>query len=154
MQLRSRGIADSQGYRRLATGMALMLLLLGFSGFSGCSSAPQDKLHDLSKAMEERAFDDLARVYSEYCQSVYDKGLLIDHLRVEMTREIRQSPYGSFGPLPPPSSVGTVAGTNANPQRGPDANTRNGGGPLVLVYCRGDDVPPEIWKAVERYWKD
>ena len=121
---------------------------------SGCSSAPQDKLHDLSKAMEERAFDDLARVYSEYCQSVYDKGLLIDHLRVEMTREIRQSPYGSFGPLPPPSSVGSIAGANASPQRGPDANTRNGGGPLVLVYCRGDDVPPDIWKAVERYWKD
>ena len=132
-----------------ALGIALMILAV-----SGCANGKDDPFKRLTKALERRAFDELAVVFSSYCADVYDKGPIIERFRVEMAREIRQSVYGAYGPSAPPFSVASFTPLDKDKNEPyPEYNNRSGRGPVVMIYCQGDHVPAEVWKGLDRYWK-
>lgn len=119
------------------------LLILVGSAITACQSAQNESDRDLGKALEHGAFDSLASIFSDYCNSVFDKGLWIQRTRIEVRREIRQSPVGRYGPSPPSKAIA-----------GLDPNTANGKGPVVRIWCQGEAVPDVIWEQMVRDWRD
>lgn len=111
--------------------------------FSSCTSNVQKSAHDFSKELEGGAYDNVAEVLSEYCDKVYDKSLWIQRTRIEARREIRQSKKGRRGPSPP-----------AKPVHGLDEKTSNGNGPVLRIWCQGEEVPDFIWEEMVRNWRD
>ena len=97
---------------------------------SGCSTT-----HQLVKDVEGRAYDSLARAFSEYCERRSNFGVLravVDRERLEARREIRQR--GTGGPVGPDSSL-----------EGLDEKTAHGSGPIIRIYCAGESVPADVW---------
>ena len=118
-----------------SVGMALLVV--------GCSANVQQSTHEFTKALERGAYDSVAEALSGYCSSVYDKGLWIQRTRIEARREIRQSTKGSRGPSPPDESI-----------EGLDAKTAEGNGPVIRIWCQGEEVPEFIWTEMVRDWRD
>ena len=120
---------------RLAPLVALWLL-------AGCAS-------DLLDDIENQAYDKAAAKLSAYCDRNAAKGLFFQRTRIEVRREIRQR--GTDGP-PPPDPV----------PEGLDAQTANGAGPVLMLWCRGETngqlvpfaVPDEVWRNMVRDWRD
>jgi hypothetical protein len=131
--------------RSIVAIVAVALLIQGCGSFG-------EKTHNLGKALEKRAYNELAQAFTDYCATFRGNGPYLDHLRIEMSREIRQSPYGAYGPEPP-SNLSAARYINTNVSDG-NKNTWYGSGPIVLVYCEGDTVPMEVWLSLDRYWED
>jgi len=119
---------------------------------SSCASGGSD-FETLSKALEHGAYDELATVFSKFCQRTSQAGQVIAHARIELTREIRQR--GRAGP--PGPSVGT-AGSRIESATSTtwDVRIREGRGPIVMVYCQGRTTISyrDLWKKLDRYWED
>ena len=101
-------------------------LAITMAALQGCSA-----LHDMSKGVEGRVYDEVAEATTSYCKWAAGKAFF-DQERLEARREIRQR--GSDGPQPP-----------AAPIPGLDAQTAQGQGPVVRVYCSSDPVPDAVW---------
>jgi len=137
---RSGKVLDSISFRfwgRLASAVGVGVFL------SSCSTNVQKSAHDFSKELERGAYDNVAEVLSEYCDNVYDKSLWIQRTRIEARREIRQSDKGYRGPRPPAKSI-----------PGLDEKTSNGNGPVLRIWCQGEEVPEFIWEEMVRDWRD
>lgn len=124
----------------------LLLTLLG----SACASRPPT-IAEFAKALEVESFDQLAQTYSAYCQRTAHAGQLVTHTRIELAREIRQR--GRSGPGTPPESASGVA-YEPGDVNDLDPRIRHGEGPIVMVYCQGDSVPPAVWRQLDRHWED
>ena len=110
---------------------------------TGCAANVKETAHDLSKELERGAYDSVAEMLSDYCDTVYDKGLWIQRTRIEARREIRQSEKGRRGPKPPD-----------HPIPGLDEKTSSGTGPILRIWCQGEEVPDIIWQEMVRDWRD
>ena len=111
---------------------------------AGCAAADVgEDAHDLIKAIERGAYDTAAEILSGYCEGVHDKGLWVQRTRIEARREIRQSNKGRFGPLPPSTTI-----------PGLDQKTAEGTGPVLRIWCQGEEVPDVIWEGLVRDWRD
>jgi len=108
-----------------------------------CTTTAQKSVHDFSKDLERGAYDNIAEILSEYCDKVYDKSLWIQRTRIEARREIRQSSVGHRGPSPPAKLI-----------PGLDKKTLNGKGPVLRIWCQGEEVPDFIWEEMVRDWRD
>ena len=118
---------------------------------SGCAS----NRDEFFKALEHDQYHQLALGFTQYCARVYEGGTLIERERIELVREIRQSHLGAFGPEAPSSFLASLTiPKDKNKGQGAEAKTRMGTGPIVMVYCRGDKVPDEVWQSLDRYWNE
>jgi hypothetical protein len=123
--------------------LILITLLL-----SACSNGSvREGVHDFSKSIERRNYDRAAQIVSDICAGVYNRGLWIQRTRIEARREIRQSVKGRYGPLPPKDLPPALAEKIGD-------NTLNGTGPIVRIYCEGDEVPLHVWEELARGWRD
>ena len=107
----------------------LLVVALMAVGLSGCGA------RDFLKQIESGAYDAAARGVSEYCERA-DRGVVAGE-RVEARREIRQR--GKDGPAGPNYVV-----------RGLDAKTAHGSGPVVRIWCVGEEVPEAVWQDLVR----
>lgn len=135
--------------RRPVACLYLALAFVSVAGLACSTRAPT--VEEFVKALERNAYDEIAHVFSEFCARTSSGGPFIDHTRIELSREIRQN--GSNGPSPPTTPTGEIA-NDAGSQRLIDPNTGFGHGPVVVVYCAADEVPPAVWRRLDRYWKD
>ncbi len=103
---------------------------------SGCGTT-----HEFFKDIEHKAYDNAADAVSLYCKDADRRPLVIKRTRVEARREIRQR--GENGPFAP-----------VTPVPGLDEHTALADGPVAIVYCEGDTVPPAVWEALVRDWQD
>ena len=99
----------------------------------GC--AYLDKAGDFLKQIETGAYDAAAKGISEYCERA-DSPLAIQE-RIEARRELRQR--GTDGPVGPFNWI-----------EGLDEKTMTADGPVIRIYCRGEDVPDAVWKDLIR----
>ena len=136
----------------------LSLLTAAGTGCANARNSDKSLAEAYVKALEHEVWDDLAQIYSAYCADVYDKGTWVDRTRIEFAREIRQSRYGEFGPTHPGRHVSSILRPEVQEDGStdsiPDQKTRTARGPVVMVYCLGDDVPDEVWQNLERPWRD
>jgi hypothetical protein len=116
--------------------------LAGALLLAGCASSTQKPEKDFAKALERGAYDNVSEMVSGYCNTVWDKGLRIQRTRIEARREIRQSSKGHGGPKPPEAPI-----------PGLDAKTAEGKGPLLRIWCQGEQVPDVIWEDMVRDWR-
>lgn len=93
---------------------------------AGCSSTTKGFL----KSIEGKAYDTAANSASKYCDNM--TGPIATQERLEARREIRQR--GTNGPLP----------TDANIP-GLDHQTAYGSGPVIRIWCKGEEVPSAVW---------
>lgn len=105
---------------------ALLVALLGLS-IVGCSAS-----RDFLKQIDNKSYDGAAFGASEYCKRAQSGS--IRAVRKTARREIRQR--GRFGP-PAPLAI---------PDTEIDVKTAVGDGPVVRIWCEGEEVPVEVWK--------
>lgn len=101
---------------------ALAILLAGLAVATGCTA-------DFLKNVESGAYDKAAAAVSNYCERTDSD--VINETRIEARREIRQR--GTEGPAP-------------IFYEGLDDQTAGGKGPVVRIWCHGENVPVEVWK--------
>ena len=98
---------------------------------AGCAPVVQ-----VTKAVESKSYDVLARSFSEYCE----RADILPRTRIEARREIRQrGASGPHGPVIPEEL---------------DPKTAYGQGPVVRIWCEGEAVPDEVWPGLVRDWRD
>lgn len=119
------------------------IFLLATLLFGACSSN-EDRFRP-DKAIEDPLYNRAAQIVSDICAKVYDRGLWIQRTRAEARREIRQR--GRYGPQRP----------NHLPDRIKDGlgkETMKGKGPVIRIYCEGEQVPDVVWSDLVRDWQD
>jgi len=126
------------------------LALAASALIAGCSSLEGTKdLPRIDKALERGAYEELVGAFSKYCGRLSGQGKEITSIRTKLTREIRQR--GINGPPPPhPAVSGMHHDADDGDVNALDRNTRFGRGPIVMVYCKGDRVPEDVWKSLDR----
>ena len=99
--------------------------------------------HDFWKDVEGRVYDSVAEQISDYCKITTDdplKSVLREEERIEMRREVRQR--GENGPGPAPAWTVPEIGEN----------TAYGKGPVMRIWCEGEEVPDIIWQDYVRIY--
>ncbi len=86
------------------------------------------------KQLEGKAYDGAARAVSEYCEALAGNALA-DQERLEARREIRQRGTGGPADLSHPIL---------------DDQTAKGDGPVVRIYCEGENVPASVTEDLVR----
>ena len=113
------------------------LTILATAVLAGCGTS-----HGFLKQIESQAYDGAAVTVSEYCKRVNQTdefteetfgGKLANEERIQARREIRQR--GENGPK---------AGKGID--KALDANTAQAGGPVVRIWCEGEEVPEVVWQ--------
>ena len=118
--------------------LRLMIAACTATLLAGCGTT-----HELIKDIEDKAYNSLAKAFSQYCDKVPNEGAVGDIAkleRIELRREIRQR--GHSGPKGPGYVVA-----------GLDDQTANGPGPVIYVACTGDPVPEDLWLWMVRDWR-
>lgn len=107
---------------RYLTTIAVSAILI-----SGCSAT------GFLKSIETKAFDASAVSASRYCEELNSE---VSHIqRQEARRHVRAE--GSYGPEAP-SDVAVKL----------DDDMANGQGPVVRIWCEGEEVPDEVWDGL------
>jgi hypothetical protein len=128
-----------------------ILLFATQSALAGCTTnGYKEVFENLDKGYERAAYNELARIYSQYCATMALKGPYVDRFRAEGAREIRQQ--GRYGPAPPSSAYSGWLSAEGD-YLALDTKARLASGPIVMIYCRGDDVPEDVWRYLDRWWK-
>ena len=106
------------------------VILLG-----GCAGSG---LGDALKLAEGKAYDAAAEAISLYCEQLAEADPTFRPILWQEKRELRREvcQRGHHGPAAPPDNPGNCAG-----------------GPVVVVWCEGTEVPATIWPLLEREWQ-
>lgn len=129
---------------------AIPVVLLGLT-LTGCNV---EEVKGFLKQIESGAYDAAAKGASEFCDKMDNDLGRVE--RIQVRREIRQRGYG--GPLVQEGSIESPVGFSlpeavTTPAPGVyelDVRTLYGSGPVVRIWCEGEEVPVAVWRDLAK----